>query len=421
MLSSLKTKSELETAAETIVSYVRDNVLDEEGILFAGFDDDGTPVMNQIIDDFGDVAPFMYLYGGNDICTHHLGYIAAHPESVDFNRAFASTDLILGLIWYAKVVNDTQKAALATDIAAKIADSVVNKWFSGPSFNSIQKYHFVLPVANGIDATYVEVWTELYRITNNQRYLDLAKKTFHFWRKRQIASQIKLIPIHSANIPIVGTVINRYGFKAHRVMKDNTNYGFGLLDLFRVNPEQEVKQAFVELHKALSVYAKKDQLSNVIEEGKPDDTELLTAFAFIDLSADAYQTFNESIYLETAITVADIWLDRQHPTTGLFPMFKNDASTYFDSETDMGVSLLKLYECTNDERYLKSAQRLLDGIMHYHLAQEYPLQVDVATGAVTTKNLKTKFVALAIKFLHLAQFPGQIYKNDELFMLAKDR
>ncbi|MDA8597039.1 hypothetical protein N9L26_01740 [Candidatus Pacebacteria bacterium] len=419
MPSMLKTDVNLEQACSDIVTFIRQRLLDDDGVLIMGIRSDGVPNKSRIIDDFGDVAPFIALYGGEDICHTHLQLIESDPSETDFTRAFAYTDLIFGLIWYAKVGTHSE---LARSLAVNLAEKAYQKWSSDRGFSSVEYKGLVLPIANGIDTTYLEVWTEMYRLTNDPKWLERAEWTFDFWKKIQDSNPKQLIPVRTVATKsgMMQTLLQHY-YHPTRIMKDNTNYGFGLLDLYRCTKRSDCKEAFDRLVSTLSLLVQQEAFTNRLPSGSGRCIELLPTFAYVDVLCDAYQLIGEDSYRSNAILLADYWLKKQNTKTGLFPKTSTSTNSYFDSETDMGVALLKLYECTHDEKYLLSVSKLIAGLYEFHYQQEYALEVDVQTGSVKTKNIKTKFVALAIKLLHLAQSDSTIYTSDNLFMLAKDR
>ena len=113
--------------AHWITSLLQQEYLDEKGILIQGFAE-GEYIKNQIIDDFGDVAPFISLYGGEEMCRHHIEYISNNRDSLGFSRAFAYTDLILGLIWYSRI---GKYADQALHLAEELASEVNSRWYRG--------------------------------------------------------------------------------------------------------------------------------------------------------------------------------------------------------------------------------------------------------------------------------------------------
>ena len=403
-----------------IVDVLRRKLCNEDGLLIQGIAD-GKIISNLIIDDFGDVAPFISIYGGEDICLRHLKYISEHYKDLGFTKAFAYTDLILGLVWYSRI---GKYKAESLDLAIKLAGEVEKNWMNknGQIF-SLSVGGFKLPLTYGIDSTFIEIWTELYRETKDKKYSELAEKTFKYFSSIQAVSKEKVIPARysSSNLFLPIKLLKKELFIEIHVMKDNTNYLFGLLDMIRMDIcVGEVRRSFDEVFSTLSAYAKKNKLNNYLT---PDDSSaLLSSFAFIDLACDAIMLFKDELYLKSAVNLADNWLSLPSNKTGLFPRYFNSNQSYFDSETDMAVAFLKLYECTNEEKYLLKAKELLFGILNYHKTEAgFFLCVDLDTGIMTVDSIKTKFVALFIKLLHLCSEPGKIYKDPILFMLAKDR
>lgn len=430
-------KSDLQNRAKEVVDFVRDSLLDEQGILIMGIAPDGARNNEKIIDDFGDVAPFIALYGGEDMCLTHLKYIEQNLNRLDFPHAFDYTDLIFGLIWYSRIGIHSD---LAKELAVKLSELVIKDWFRGNEIRSLKMHGFAMPVTNGIDATYIEVWTEMYRLTNDKKWLDSAIGLYKCFNYLQFSNKKNLIPIHSfagrykglnklknyfsfsegVKFQKVGRLKNSLGFSA-RILKDNANYGFGLLDLYRLTKDEQVKDSFSALFEGINDVLKKDALPNIIHARSNNTFELLSSFAFLDMTCDAYELFGEEKYIESAKTLADKWIKLQSDTTGLFPKERKLNCSYFDSETDMGVALLKLYTITHENRYLISVERVLEGLLKYHKKQNFSLEVNIEDGSVVNSVIKTKFVALFVKLLHVYQYRDEIYDDDIIFFLSKDR
>lgn len=414
-----KGSDNLKAYAKDITELLRKNFLNNEGILIQGRVGEQI-INNTIIDDFGDVAPFIALYGGEDVCKNHIDYIKKNINNLGFDRAFAYTDLILGLVWYGRVglLKDE-----AINLAISLAEQAENRWFNKGRVYSMSYRGLTLPVTNGIDTTFIEVWTELYRQTKDEKYSRLATETYLYYSQIQKNNPTGLIPLHHTDSPlgVILKTLYREKFDRINVMKDNTNYLFGLLDMVRLGLSMtQVKESFNLAHNTLSSYARQNRLNNILSSDKTSD--LLSSFSFIDVSCDAYQLFKEDKYLIPAVCLADSWLSLQMNQTGLFPRNYSSNVSYFDSETDMAVALIKLYECTGNFAYKAKAVELLKGILKYHRKREgYVLQVNIYDGSVFSESFKTKFVALLIKLLHILSEERNIYEDDELFMLAKDR
>lgn len=417
----LLNKPNLEKRARDIVTLMRDSLTSSTGLLSQGkYKGQLSPEL--IIDDFGDIAPFIALYGGEDICKVNLDYIEAHKHNLGFDRAFAYTDLILGLLWYSKV---GQHAAQSRELAVHLSNQVVEQWYSkdGAKIYSMKLHGVTIPVTNGIDSTFIEVWTEMYREFSDQKYLELAIKTYEYYASIHSSHKTNLIPLHhKADIRALPIQLLRpMLFTEVHIMKDNSNYLFSLLDLIRTGyDKQHVITNFDQVFFTIAGRVTNNTLTNVLSsQGKSD---LLSSFALIDIACDAYNTIGKNTYLDVARELADSWLALPANKTGLLPKQYQGARSYFDSETDMAVALIKLYECTGEQKYINKANDLVKGVNEYHWFDEgYALEVDIQTGDRINECIKTKFVALHIKILHILLSEKKIYKDEQLFMLAKDR
>lgn len=407
--------------ASRIVSLLNSSFKNDKGIFVLGIDEEGRLSDEELIDDFGDFAPFLSLYGGEEVCRFHIDYINNNNNSHAFDKAFAYTDLLLGLIWYSRIGEHGDEAV---ELATKLGEEVYKNFYRGKSVFSTRIKGITIPITNGIDSTFVEVWTEMYRQTSDKKYLNRAFNTFEFFDS--LCEKYEFVPKHHVHF-----VSNRYlarlfprRFNAFKLMKDNTNYGFGILDLYRITNEDKFLKSFDRLHANISnlVASGFCNKKKIYRQSETCKHELLPSFAYIDMSCDAYMLTGDNKYLEAPTKLANVWLESQSVTTGLMPESIGRPESYFDSETDMAVALLKLYECTSNERFLTAAQRLTEGVYNYHrLKDGYCLQVNIDTNEVVSAVLKTKFIALYIKILHLIQSPGEIYKDSTLFMIAKDR
>ncbi|MCB9814263.1 hypothetical protein H6784_02480 [Candidatus Nomurabacteria bacterium] len=419
MQYSKNNKDELTDIAREITKLLRDKYRNKDGVFIQGRVGEEI-ITNPIIDDFGDVAPFISLYGGEDMCRDHIFFIQKNINNLGFKRAFAYTDLILGLIWYSRI-GEMKKESL--ELAIQLAEQVKDRWVRGGKTYSASYLGMTLPITNGIDSTFIEVWTELFRETGDSKYSSLATQAHQYFRSIHTEHKSKVIPLHYTDSPF-GFFVKRFyadKFSNVNVMKDNTNYLFGLLDMIRLGVDVELaKDSFDTVHQVLSYHAKNNSLNNSLTKDVYSD--LLSSFSFIDLSCDAYKLIGEVKYLEPAKQLAEYWLSLPVSVTKLFPNNYNSQVSYFDSETDMAIALLKLHECTNDIRYHDKAIELLNGILKFHKKENgFILQVNINDGLVMSESIKTKFVALFIKLLHLVSEGGSIYKDETLFMLAKDR
>lgn len=405
--------------AREAVSLADKHLTNIDGIFVTHRTGDGNLSEKKILDDLGDFAPFFHFAGRDDIVKRHFDFIESHPESLEFKRAFEYGDLLFGLIWYGRIGQFREESQ---DLAANLSENAIEYFFKG-KIGSYRDYGFKIKLFNTLDSTFIEVFTELYRDRKLDKYLELAWKVFDVCVSNPFFKRYGLLPEVISNSVPTELLKPFYPekFESITMMKNNTSFGFSLLDLWRVTKNRKAKECFMKLFDGIKTMAIKGGVCNHphIKDCRP---ELLSSFATLDLFCDAHVLFEDSKFLESAQEIADYWLEKQSVKTGLFPKTSNQINSYLDSETDMIVALSKLYEITKNDKYKHSALKALNGILKYHKADKgYVLEVNINNGEIIDPTLKTKFNLLLLKPLIYYSENKRIYEDENLFMLMKDR
>lgn len=405
---------------EKIISHAEKFLTNADGLFIAGISSDGIKSKTVVIDDLGDFIPFIGYYNREDLVLRHLHYIEKNKHLIKFVRAFSYTDFLFGLHWYARI---GIHAELALSLAEYFKEDVLKLFFKN-GFSSY-KYYFTLPFFNSLDATYIEIWTEFYRSTKKAEYLDNAVKLSNFlintdvFKRRGLLSEV----IFSNELSFLDGFNPNKRFQSVRIMKNNTSFGFALIDLYKHTRLESVRDAIEMLVDGIEKNAMKEVgVSSHALLNHSARPYLTPSFAVIDMLCDTYQSLRLNKALMLAVKIADFWLQQQSQNTGLFPNEANGSDSYFDSETDMTIALFKLFELTQNQKYFVAAHKTLDGLIKHHIKDSrYVLQVDIQNGKVTDAMEKTKFSLLFLKpFIYLNE-GGNIYGNDTLFTLLKDR
>lgn len=413
------TKQYLEGKAREIIQDLKTNFTNQDKLLIGGLAEDGSVLYEEaIIDDLGDFIPFTS-YFEDEIAQSHITYLEDNIEKVYFDNAFAYSDFILGLIWYGKIKDDYSRTGeLARLYERKFWDLYSRKGH----LYSYRRMGKTLSILNTLDSTFIEMYTELDRIFPGE----YRERTMSIYRQLCQNSSFKkqgLLPEMINYSPWLYPLKLFFSSRFSRVvvMKNNTNFGFGLLDLYRLTGDADVLTHFDRLFEGITHHV-------IDEEGahnypfEKDRASLLASFAVIDLLCDAAECFGDDKYLSEAKKLANTWCARQSEKTGLFPKFVGADKSYLDSESDMIVALCKLYQLTGDERYFKSAEKALQGIFNHHRGEYgYILEVNIYTGEPINGSYKTKFNALLLKPIIYFLEKDDIYKNEKLFTLLKDR
>ncbi|MEK7560773.1 MAG: hypothetical protein AAB539_02340 [Patescibacteria group bacterium] len=416
---NLTNREFLAAKAQEIIALSKKFLTNKDGILIRGVDTKKNIVFPQpLIDELGDFLPFFAYFGDEETCVRHLRYTKEHPPR--FSRAFSYTDLLLGLAWYRAVGKEKN---FARSLGDGILKSVVKKHF-GRFPGSYVFSGRVLPIFNTQDSTFLEIFTEWHRSTRDPFYLEEARRLFAFLTANPFFQKRGLLPECIITFPLLkpGAYLRPKKFLRPRIMKHNTNFGFGLLDLWRVAPDPKIKDAFHHLFEGLDRHTVEDGGVRNYPDERSAPADLVSSFAVADLMADGFFVFHDSRYLEFSKRVAEYWIMRQSNTTGLFPKEDGSRLSYLDNETDMAIVLFKLWELTGEQRYHESAERALGGILTHHKGERgYVLEVDIASGAHNDAEYKTKFNTLLLKPLIYLLSGKKIYGDETIYMLMKDR
>lgn len=409
----------LENKAQEIISLSKKFLTDREGIFIRGKDMRNNIIFPELlIDELGDFLPFFAYFGDEETCLKHIRYTKDHEPI--YERAFSYTDLLFGLSWYGTLGKHKDEAI---SFGTYYTKKIISRFF-GRFPGSYYVRGFVLPVFNTQDSTFMEIFTEFYRSTRDVFFLNQARRLFEMLSENKFFKREGMLPELIITIPLLKplSLLVPKKFNQARVMKHNTNFGFGLLDLWRLDPSEKIKTVFHRLYRGLEKHISRDGgIGNFpYQKGLPAD--LVSSFAVADLMADGFMVFKKQEYLELAKRVAHFWMARQSKTTGLFPKEDGSRLSYLDNETDMAIVLFKLWEITGEQTYHDSAMRALEGIFTYHKATHgYVLEVDINSGKHEDELYKTKFNTLLLKPIIYLLSGKKIYNDNQLFMLMKDR
>lgn len=409
----------LKEKAQEIISLSKNFLTNEEGIFIRGKDIKNNIIFPELlIDELGDFLPFFAYFGDEETCLKHIEYTKKHEPI--YERAFSYTDLLFGLLWYS-VLGKHKSEAIS--FGTYYTKKIISRFF-GKFPGSYYVRGWVLPVFNTQDSTFIEIFTEFYRATHDKFFLEQARRLFCMLSENKFFQREGLLPELIITIPFLKlfSLLVPKKFNQARVMKHNTNFGFGLLDLWRLDPSEKIKETFYRLYQGLEKHVSPEGGIGNFPYQKSLPADLVSSFAVADLFADGFIVFKKPEYLELARRIAHFWMDRQSKTTGLFPKEDGSPLSYLDNETDMAIVLFKLWEITGEQKYHDSAMRALGGIFTHHKGSHgYVLEVDINSGKHEDELYKTKFNTLLLKPIIYLLSGKKIYNDNQLFMLMKDR
>jgi hypothetical protein len=420
---------------DEILELIPQKYTNEDGVLI---EHKGGGRTRHILDDLGDYLPFFAYLKQDEFCENQIKALPKYMKGnllkplqkifgIGVNTPYEHSDLVLGLVDYYNYKKDPKTLELAEKVTHGLLKKFkLHKMKSSFYFPSI---HVRLPLFDSMDGMYIELLVWMYKVTNDEKYLKHAEGLAKRMLKLPLFKKEHLFPSLTSPVPWVFPKNIRQRTREVKLMKNNTNTIFGLIELYKTKPEAYLKVGIDQWIRAVETKLMNDEggvhgTAIKTKDGwdlKP--VELTPNFAVLDCLCDAYHVFKDESYLKLAVRMGDYWLSKQSKETGLLPLFPDEApDSYLDSETDMLVAFHKLAELTGDKRYKESADGIMDGILkHHHAEGGYYLKVDINTGKPTQEHFKTKFITLFLKALILYETEGKLYNDPDLFELLKDR
>ncbi len=417
---------------------------------------------NIMIEDLGDSLPFIFWAGkklDNRYCNiadktakflinnfQHEGGFFRTSKKMKFLKTYnfdKMTDLSLGInLMYALTKDDFYLKASEKFFSA-LGD------FASKRDGFIPLIHFKnlnlgLNFSTGKFGLYVEELCNLYNFTNDIRYLQSANNIIKPWIKSDFYKDNGLFPFlfqpkilkSLANIPFK----RKFGFSIDSAMssKANTNLVYGLNAIYKVTKDSDLYSILERWYSAVNdkLLDKDGSLYSVWDDGGYSKF-LGCDHAVIDTFLEFYFNTKEKRFLNDAEKMANFWI-KQQDNSGLIqqgvdefnvcadPNMKyGDKPKYFrlDPQVDFSVVMMKLYQLTENEIYMKKAKKLIDGICKYHIFKS--AFVDILDENKNKKSyiIETKFLFLILKALMFEEYNnnGRIYKDNTIRLLLRDR
>lgn len=385
-----------------------------------------------IISDFGDYIPFLAYLGEETVCENHLKMLA--QEIFNFTRPTQREDCLLGLIELYRWTQDKMALNLAEELVRHLLlryyqneriatpkDAYIRHVFEDDREKTLINAlitrmtifahsfsgDYLYTPRNGI---FIELLTDIYQLTGNKRYLQVAKNMANSWLHDPVFERYGLFPSFRLN-PI--------GETRAVLTKDNTALIQSFVALYDITQEEFLKDAIYKWFRAVkkrcfdgSVWGKIYLRSETKRE-----LSLLYSFSVIDALCDAYCFVSkDKEILSFAEEISAFWIKLQSEV-GLVPMEFGSMISHQDYMTDFSISLWRLHELTGKQIYREVSEKAMGGLFKYHT---FPLMVDFRNGTATSQLEVPKFIFLMLKPIILLR-ENAVYKKKEIFKLLRDR
>jgi len=449
-------KNQLKERALEIIKNIKKSFINKDGLISMAY----PPTKNNLIADFDDVVPFLLYFGEEDFIRSQINIASkfTYHGLVTFNGKVVSyrcDEYLGGLLAYYRHTEDNFAYSLLEEALEGIENLVIKKGFLCSYYNIKQKKTPL--ITSPRTGAVLEVLLE-----SGDIFPDVKERTLGIidnWIKIPFFKKYGLFPFkYYVNNPLFNTLFEKLifltggssyykyfggGFYYHsgwkgnianilyklpvgdkvQVMKDNTNFIFCLIAAYRNTNNEKYKDAVTLWVNSLKKNLFKDGF--IFKFWNPPSMakgiELSQNFSVIDILCDIYCFIDKNEqYIKFAEEIAQSWI-RIRWDNGLFPRSPSLPFNHLDEQTDFCVSLMRLYELTNEQRYRNVAEETIVSILKLHYTPNgYILSVN-NQGKVVDSTISPKYNALLLKALILFIDGRKIYKSEYIHDLMKDR
>lgn len=382
-----------------------------------------------LLDDFGDVSPFLIQYGEKELVKNHFDNSKPFIEGGLFCynneiKLFDNHDWLLGLIDAYRQTNDDVYLSTAIEAVETLINDFLIDGILIDKKISFKNLDCFLGKANPYNGGYVELLLELYLVTTNKYYLELSEKIIRAWAETPYFISEGLFPyIASQRFRFLNPVFKYRSLVAARLFKSNTNLIYSIISLYELTDSNEWKYILVKWLSGFERLMFDDGKVNMIVPhfGVPKLNDLKAGFSAFDILCDLYKVnIAKEKTLFMATKIADYWIDLQWDN-GLWPISEGRNENHIDANIDLAVALTKFYSITKNTKYWEAYLRAKKGLFKNHYTQfGYVMSVN-KKGDCINSEIKVKYQSLFLKLTFFPETPVDVYDDELLKKLIRDR
>ena len=402
----------------------------DQDVLVTAIDSNGSVVNDEpIIADFGDILPFLWHYGMHDFVEEQLRHATPFLRDGLYVRngrlrLFSNHDWLLGLLDLYRQGKHKHLLEMAEVGANKVERDFFYHDLLIDEVANWSNWRSLLRPASPFNGGYIELWLDLYRYTGNSRYLDNARKLATGWK---LSADFIEHGIFTRYLSLRSALLNNLAISRSRlrarVFKDNTNLVWSLLALYRDTGDSVWRDTITRWLQGYEKYFWNDGRVYLMLDTsyRGYNISLKAGFASLDLLCDIVDAGIETDHA-TALArgIADYWVTRQW-VNGLFPVVPDGPCDHLDANVDMIVALAKLYDITNDTRYLDALNKCRHAVLSLHATPLGYCQAVGRDGTIQDSQIIVKYQGLLMKLDILPDDPRGLYADTDTVELLRDR
>lgn len=179
-------------------------------------------------------------------------------------------------------------------------------------------------------------------------------------------------------------------------VKDNSNMLYALITAHRITGAEHYKKIIKRYIIGMNDAFIHDGFVS-IRKSPGTRYSLSVNHPLIDIACDAFHFVeNDQYYINLAKSIAGAWIKRRFDTK-LFPKMIGLDYSSLDDQIDLGISFGRLYELTDENRYLDLATETIETVFDHHYTSEGMVEGVNSDGDIVDNTINPKYNALSIK------------------------
>ena len=403
------------------------------GNLIRSFNSNLDPVDNcPVIEDFGDIYPYLALYGNNDTCKNEI--LEVLNSSKIYNNLYIEKNGLLNLFhnhdWLFtfsemySVTNDDfylknlKKSLLEIQRLTTASNFVILDYYKVRRQNTINR-KLLFKSANPFNMGFYEIFFEYMTLSGDYCFLDFLEKTVKSTLNLYVTKKNHLF---SRNFTSKSSLINEFllffsSYQA-RLFKDNTNAIFGLLSLKSFERFDFLKLVIENWYNAMcsNFLIDDGRVYNYSNDNSSDN--LKSSFSLIDVLLELKEIIGLDKLSNSINNIIKYQLSSKL-ANGLFPESKSSRAAHLDANVDFCVSLYKSSIFLNNKKYYNEFISLKKSILDaFKTENGFVLYVD-GSNRIIDDRIIVKYQSLILK---LTLIPNTFKKISQFnYDLLKDR
>ncbi len=341
----------------------------------------------------------------------------------EVSLAFSYSDFLFGLILIHRIDKSFNTLDFALDTTKYLEKSFLgeNGWLYYAKNISSGSCHKIIDSNNDF---FSELYCELFDLTKDQKYVDNAKVMItasldsYMFKKYGVVSAITQVD------GFLSRFIYKKLMRKFILAKNNSSFAESLLAIYKsTNDKNYLDYYYKWVYSVVKLKTLHQSTPFSWDYNSNKITTNLKNYALIDCLLNGYLVTNDDYLLEQAELVIMETLKWQDQETKLIKENNNSDISFFDSNTDFSVSLVKFAHLSKKEFYFDTAKIIANAQIKYHKTSLGYSTYYFFSKRKCSDYVSTRYTSLFLKLLLVIQAYScdKLEKDSILWSALRDR